>query len=958
MSRIQLAYRVAGEGPRRRVLVASDATVGDLLDAIRRETGRTDLTTITSGDVPIPETEKADDWADEPLVVKAGGFIDITQSTAKVHVKGDDQLQNIKDGQLRVFTTQDYDTMVHGRVMDIPLNSTRRETEEAIRREFKIGPDKCVLLYLSGGMVFSEEYRDRGTKRPMRMSDFFDKCDFVSRKVYAVVVERPRVGENVFKALKAADCAIVQLCSYATEEMKYLLSPVKEAANDTCYSAMACLLGYLSANGYRSGLLVSACAFVTGFAPLVCGLSRIMRGCDLDGMTVAAVTASLYALCRFLVPVTVDDSRGFEYLLRVCSYLSHINTPPQFEEVTHFVDHVRDGSDLERFLADSDQANPFCDYSPDGLDEDIPLLQMTELNYAEVERAFQTYKSFRPVGAASLHSVFNVSILHYKEGTTALFLKRDGDGYIVFIDPRRGGAVRATEERLAEVVADSYQDTSPILLDPLDVQEIFLVEIDCSGSMNTKLDGKSALGLLKPKPAAVGGPVGDTTRMHIAWQYLSLLTNRLYGFRIPCLLGLIQFNDTITSVCEFSPASKDFELGIAKLNVRGQTRLYDAIVEGVSKLSTFDPEGLYYRAKKRILVFSDGVDSHSEHTDPKEVAQQLIDHNIILDSVHLTTKGTSQDLVKLSHLTGGYAFQVTDSGHGLSWFENEAFLILRMRPERFIPRTVTQEVWDSASVKFDNDIQNTELLTASKRPAGLYTPRGILAHEKTEPHTERREKRMLKEIRRILAHQDDDQFRVYVNSRDFNEWKLFVASPAESVYGNVWWSMSVVFPPEYPNLPPLFRFVSDIHHVNVSDDGRVCLYELNDGYNAKKTVWSLIKAVLSMFTKPQVQFATQIERRLQFVVQEDRSFAPNDEYIGLCRDSALNAKPDAEGWLTGIPDIYDDDGGGGGGGPAEDFLISCTTLGDDDDDGDDDKDDDDGGRLNEAFLQTVPVIDD
>lgn len=954
MARLEVEFVIDGDATLHRVVVGEDTTIRDLLAQIRRVTGRTDLVDIWSDDDRIEPDQLVADWVESGITVKVGHpaepaapaypaipaypdippypappadpaipayptppamtdevLVDVTQTIVHVnpHLLTDVNVQNSKDGQIRVFTTQDYHSMVDGLVMDIPLDSTRAQVEAAIRREFGIGAEQHVLLFLSGGAVFSDEFQDGGRARPMTLNDLFGTCAFLSRKIYAVVVQRPPAGEGVFQTkLRKED---VQVCNYSTDEMKYLLSPVVPAANDVCYSAMACLLGYLNLSGYRSEDLMRALAYVTGFAPLVCGISQLANNQVVDGMTVAAVTASLYAICRHMIPSTVSNDCVFEFLLRVCSYVSHMALPEGvFDDVAEYVDHIPDGDDMQQFVARSRQPNPACYYCPDGKDMDVPLSVITKVNYSEVEAAFQNYSTFRPVGAASLSAVFTIRILLYKDGVTVLFIRRADDGRIVYVNPHRGLILSITEDDLAQVISAGAKDRAPILLAPEDVEEICEVIIDCSGSMLSRFDGRTAMGLgSKPKPEKLGGPLGDTPRIYCAWQYLSLFSNRTYGFRLPSLIGMVRFNDSVETVCAPSPISKDFELAITKLVASGKTHLYDAILEGVANLERADPDHRFTKAKKRLLVFSDGSDSGSTETSPIRVAQVLVANNIVLDSVHLTAQDeASKELVKLSHASGGYAFRVTNPEEGLWLFENEAFLILRMRPPVDIVRDITEDVWGRIRSDFDDRIENVELLTVSKRPAGLYTPRGILSSDAREPHTQRREKRMIKEIRHVLGEQNDERFRVYVNSGDFNEWKLFVASPAESLYGHVWWSMSIVFPPEYPAQPPLFRFVSPIHHVNVSDDGRVCLYELTDGYNMKTSVVSLILAVLNMFTNPQVQFATHVERRLQFIKRPDESFAPGDEYVELARSSADNAMNNPEEWLVDVPrrNIIDD----------------------------------------------------
>jgi hypothetical protein len=91
----------------------------------------------------------------------------------------------------------------------------------------------------------------------------------------------------------------------------------------------------------------------------------------------------------------------------------------------------------------------------------------------------------------------------------------------------------------------------------------------------------------------------------MAQQYLTSLADRLYGFRVPCLLCLICFSANVRLAVDFSSISAEFESGCAldKSELGEQTRLWDAIEFARGKLEEGRLNGRCEKATHyRILV--------------------------------------------------------------------------------------------------------------------------------------------------------------------------------------------------------------------------------------------------------------------------------------------------------------------------------------------------------------------
>lgn len=87
----------------------------------------------------------------------------------------------------------------------------------------------------------------------------------------------------------------------------------------------------------------------------------------------------------------------------------------------------------------------------------------------------------------------------------------------------------------------------------------------------------------------------------------------------------------------------------------------------------------------------------------------------------------------------------------------------------------------------------------------------------------------------------------------------------------------MVFPKDYPNNPPSVRFVSEIWHPNVYDNGNVCIsilhspgddplgYEqANERWSPVQTVETIMLSIISMLSSPNDESPANIDAAKQF----------------------------------------------------------------------------------------------
>eukprot|EP00761_Pharyngomonas_kirbyi_P014236 gb/GECH01014266.1/.p1 GENE.gb/GECH01014266.1/~~gb/GECH01014266.1/.p1 ORF type:complete len:167 (+),score=41.81 gb/GECH01014266.1/:1-501(+) len=95
------------------------------------------------------------------------------------------------------------------------------------------------------------------------------------------------------------------------------------------------------------------------------------------------------------------------------------------------------------------------------------------------------------------------------------------------------------------------------------------------------------------------------------------------------------------------------------------------------------------------------------------------------------------------------------------------------------------------------------------------------------------------------------------------EWDILIIGPPDTLYEGGFFKAKMTFPKDYPENPPELKFISDIWHPNVYQDGRVCISILHPpgddeyGYEQASERWSpihtvetILISVISMLSDP------------------------------------------------------------------------------------------------------------
>ena len=109
------------------------------------------------------------------------------------------------------------------------------------------------------------------------------------------------------------------------------------------------------------------------------------------------------------------------------------------------------------------------------------------------------------------------------------------------------------------------------------------------------------------------------------------------------------------------------------------------------------------------------------------------------------------------------------------------------------------------------------------------------------------------------------------------EWELLIIGPPDTLYEGGMFKARLKFPPEFPNLPPVMTFTSDLWHPNVYKDGKVCISILHppgedeNRYESSEERWrpilgveAIILSVISMLSDPNDESPANLDAAIQW----------------------------------------------------------------------------------------------
>lgn len=783
------------------------------------------------------------------------------------------QKKGVTEGNIVLFSNISIQMMTTGLQMTCNKNINVNDFKEIVIQQLR---GLCSFpfpvqyhFYLPGGIPFVN-----GT-----IQEYLDAVEYRSNNIFVVIT----------KIIPEANLSKIysNVCNVKSTEMKLLISPLYNSTQASL-TQMASFLGYISRNGRYINTLIEILSIFCGFDPFIRSLKILSYKEESTGRDIINITACFHTICKYILLDGVSNECVYEQLLKCCSFLLLHDSKKSLLKFNERKWTETGRKPIDMYCKRYNFENPLRIYSrPD------ELLLMKPTAIKTLQDIFSTKDIFKPVSPLTLRNVNCMCFVRGSENNTQLYLQsteskdRNLANCVDIINPLVGDTEHVDIDVLAKRLGDTESDDSVMLIDPEKVTQIVMVCFDESVSMRNDISGRS---ISKKKQVP--------SRYEIARQHMTTFANRLYGYRISTIQGLISFNETITCRSKLSPMVPNFEEGILKINPDGMTALWDTLGLAADMLIDYnkDPKDptkkRFPNSKFRIIVISDGEDCESKTYNPVTCCQKLIQNGIIVDAMVISKIEVCTQLAAICRLTGGFAFMPKTIDEGTHIFEQEAFLNNDLRPPanpylKNITLELIDRIAESGNV-FHHSVPNVIIQEATER-VPIATLRHIISSMTAEPD-KNREKRIMRELRKA-ATWDDQTFKIFPVANQIDHWRVFMQGPEDTKYAKRWWYLTVIFPAEYPIQPPMFRFIHPPYHINISDEGRICLNLLDKDYLSSMSITDLLVGIKGLLMLPNYDDPIQISFLNLYTSDKNAFNRKIDESV------QMNSKEKYEDWM-------------------------------------------------------------
>ena len=102
------------------------------------------------------------------------------------------------------------------------------------------------------------------------------------------------------------------------------------------------------------------------------------------------------------------------------------------------------------------------------------------------------------------------------------------------------------------------------------------------------------------------------------------------------------------------------------------------------------------------------------------------------------------------------------------------------------------------------------------------------------------------------------------NKRNIFKWNVLLKGPNKSCYENGLFKLSLEFPTNYPEEPPIINFVTKIYHPNISDNGAICVSSKSTDWNNHRNLVNVIYSIFDLLQKPNTDHGLNNEALLLY----------------------------------------------------------------------------------------------
>jgi len=113
-------------------------------------------------------------------------------------------------------------------------------------------------------------------------------------------------------------------------------------------------------------------------------------------------------------------------------------------------------------------------------------------------------------------------------------------------------------------------------------------------------------------------------------------------------------------------------------------------------------------------------------------------------------------------------------------------------------------------------------------------------------------RRILNEVKKLREQEIDykKMFTIEMVDDDIYHWEVLLYGPEGSLYDGYQFKLDIKIPINYPFSAPRVKFITPIQHVNINQEGDICLDILNNKWLSVQNLTTIMVSIIALLSEP------------------------------------------------------------------------------------------------------------
>jgi len=169
-----------------------------------------------------------------------------------------------------------------------------------------------------------------------------------------------------------------------------------------------------------------------------------------------------------------------------------------------------------------------------------------------------------------------------------------------------------------------------------------------------------------------------------------------------------------------------------------------------------------------------------------------------------------------------------------------------------------------------------------------------------------------------LTKEPVEGFEISLKNEDIYNWVVVIFGPPKTLYEGGYFKAEMTFPTDYPYSPPQFRFMTEMWHPNIYENGDVCISILHppvddpqsgelpsERWNPTQNVRTVLLSVISLLNEPNTFSPANVDASVMYRRWKE-SNGKDEEYKTIIVRQVKKSQEEAKKDNVTIPTTLDE----------------------------------------------------